>query len=139
VFRSLKRQWRNFKRARPGRRFQGRYNAGRKARKGGSWRLKFERFFRVLAALVLLVVGVIFVFTPGPGLLFFFIAGGLLSTESILVARFLDWTEIRSRAGWAWTLRHWKRLHLSGKIALGVVALFGVISCGYVMYRLAAR
>lgn len=98
---ALKRRWTDLKRGTPGRRFQDRYRRAAEARARGG----LSRILRVSAAAVAIVIGVVLVFLPGPAVVFFFIAGALLASESLHVARALDWTELKLRAVWSW----WKR------------------------------
>ncbi len=121
---------------RAGRRFQDRYEAGREARKDARWGRRARRVLRLLVALGAIVVGVFLTVLPGPAILFFFIAGGLLASESWYVARMLDWSEVRLRTGWDWGQRHWGKLPAVGKIVLaGLAACMGA-GCAYASYRL---
>ena len=118
-----------------GRRFQDRYAAAREARKDGSWRRRARRVLRLLVALVAFVIGVFLMVLPGPAILFFLIAGGLLAAESIYVARLLDWGEIKLRAGWVWL----QRLSRAGKFALtGLVVCLGT-GLAYASFRMLMR
>jgi hypothetical protein len=46
---------------------------------------------------ILVLAGVLLMVIPGPGLLLFFFGLGVIGTESLLVARFMDWSEVRAR------------------------------------------
>jgi len=98
-------QWRELKRGRPGHRFQERYE---RARRGdvATW----ERVLFLVAAVILVLLGVFFAIFPGPALPFFFVGGGLLASESRTVARFMDWSEVGVRQWATWGRRRWKRL-----------------------------
>lgn len=99
----------------PGRRFRNRYRSHRRSRSSKSlWR----RLQRILLAVVALAIGVVLVFIPGPAILFFFMAGALLASDWLWMARTLDWLEVRLRAGWRRAQRWWKRLPWAGRIAL---------------------
>jgi hypothetical protein len=119
---AFKRQWQGLLRAPPGRRFQNRHANARKMRaETPLW----WRALRMVFALVIVAVGMVFVFIPGPAILFFAIAGALLATESRPIACGLDWTELRLRAVWIWGRRHWRTLGLVGRTAVTVLALVG--------------
>lgn len=138
MFNPLKKQWQTLKRGRPGERFVKRYEAGKKAKKQVGAGFKLLRFARILVALGAVVVGIILVFIPGPAILFFLIAASLLAAESIAIARFLDWAEVKLRAAFSWLAHHWQRLHLAGKIGISALAASGAGGCAYAAYRLMA-
>ena len=127
--------WQTVQHDHAGRRFQDRYEAAREARKDGSWRRRAVRVFRLLVALVAFVIGVFLMVLPGPAILFFLIAGGLLAAESIYVARLLDWSEVKLRAGWAWV----QRLSQVGKFVLAGLVVFLGTGLAYASYRLLTR
>jgi len=90
----LRQRWREFKRARPGHRFQERYERNQQARSGrSSWTL----YLKPVAGIVLLVAGVVFCLIPGPGLPLLLVGAGLLAGVSRRVALALDWLEVRIR------------------------------------------
>jgi hypothetical protein len=97
------------------------------------------RFLRLLVALGSIVVGIVLTVIPGPAILFFLIAGSLLSTESLFVARWLDWSELKLRAGWSWSQRHWRKLSRGGKIALEAGAFCAAVALGFASWFLIAR
>ena len=138
MFNPLKKQWQTLKLAQPGKRFAQRYKAGQEARKRAGPGFKLLRFVRIVIALGSIAVGIVLVFIPGPAILFFLIAGSLLAAESMTIARFLDWVEVELRKGFSWSTRHWRRLHLIGKIALSALAATGAGGCAYAAYRLMA-
>ncbi len=134
----LKKQWYSLVRGKPGRRFRSRYDAGKKAKNDASLGFKLFRLLRFVIALGAAAIGVILVFVPGPAVLFFLLAGSLLATESLSIARFLDWTEVKLRAVFGSARRQWHRLHLAGKIAITGLAATGASGCAYAAYRLVA-
>jgi len=135
----LKKQWETLKRGRPGERFAARYHAGQKTKKDTGLGFKVFRVVRILIALGAIVVGIILVFIPGPAILFFLIAASLLAAESLTIARFLDWSELKLRALFHWVTRHWRKLHFVGKIAISSLAVTGAGGCAYVAYQLMVR
>lgn len=60
-------------------------------------------------AFVAFAVGVVLAFIPGPAVLFFFLAGALLSTQSRYVAEALDKLEVWGRKAFASIRAWWRR------------------------------
>ncbi len=127
---SLKRQWETLKDGRPGQRFQARYEAAQKAREG-----RMTRIFRIIVALGAVLIGIVLIFIPGPAILFFLVAAGLMAAESLTVARLLDRIDVRTELAWKWIKLHWKKLHVVGKIVLSGLVLIGAGGCVYAAYR----
>ena len=107
------------KRSPPGHRFQNKYNAAHRSGAGNSVGV---RILRIGLAVVSFVVGVVFVFLPGPGIVFFALTGVLLAPESRRLAVGLDWTELKLRALLGGVKRTWKK---SGWFARSGVILVG--------------
>lgn len=129
-------QWESLKRSVPGRRFKDRYERHRKINRG---RNVGGRIARGLIAACLIVLGFVFMFIPGPAIVFYLFAGALLATDSRAVAKLLDAAEVKARLGVRWLLRSWKKLPAFGKIAAGIFAL-GLSSASMLLaYRLVAR
>lgn len=106
MFARIKRSVRQLRGDAPGERFQRRYDRARKAGGPEGW----ERVVLIVLAVVATAIGIVLVFIPGPAILFFFIAGGLLATESRKLAKALDWSELKTRALCGWLLRRvWGR------------------------------
>jgi len=94
------------------------------------------RILRVALAVVAIALGVVFVFLPGPGVVFFALAGALLAPESRLLAAALDWTELKIRAGLAWAKRIWKKLGwFARSLAILVAMLLAIPVVLAVWYR----
>lgn len=110
----LKRRVKHEMRGRPGRRFQDRYERARKKQEAS----KYRRILNIALALVLAAVGVVLVFIPGPAVVFFFLAGGLAASESRLVARAMDWLEVKVRTVVGGLRRRWSRISRGGRAAL---------------------
>jgi hypothetical protein len=133
---SIKQDWRTLTHGRAGSRFEDRYAATRKSRSDASWGQRGRRVFRLAVALIAMAIGAILMFVPGPAIPFFFLAGALLATESLTIARVLDWSEVRLRALWRWGKGHWGNTPHWGR-ALLVVAAIGLSAAStYVSYRL---
>ena len=94
----LKTLWQRFRTARPGHRFQTIYHERHKPTTGGH----FSRYIlNIAGGVALVIVGLILVPAPGPGLLIVALGGALLAREFLVVARLLDGVEIK--------LRNWMR------------------------------
>jgi hypothetical protein len=136
MFDRFKTQWEQLKASRPGHRFRDRYERNQKSHNGPK---VFWRVVRVAAATGLIALGVVFVFIPGPAILFFALAGALLSTDSLPVAKLLDWIEVHARRIGAKVRRVWRRL---SPVARFAVAALGVcVSAGTTLlfYRVMAN
>lgn len=81
----LKNRWRAFRAGSPGTRFQRRYRRQRE-RSGGLLR----KIVMVVVGCVLILLGIVMLVLPGPGVLVMLIGAGLLAEESLLAARVLD-------------------------------------------------
>jgi hypothetical protein len=99
-----------------------------------SWRI-----VRIGLAILLVVAGVIFCFIPGPGLPLIFIGAGLLANHSLVVARALDWTDLKIRKA-ARSAKNWW-LHASTFARYAVVILAALLAggTGYGAYEVIFR
>jgi hypothetical protein len=132
----LREDWRKLKRGRPGHRFQDRYEQARHdAAKCGI----AKRIGLMIAAAVLIVVGLFFAVVPGPAVPFFFVAGALLASESRAIARAMDWIEVRVRKVLAWAKRRWRQLPVAARVAVCVVGVMCSATSAYLMYRFIYR
>ncbi len=129
----LKRQWDVLKRGQPGRRFVERY---RTAQRKENRPTLVTRIVRFTVATLAIALGLVFAVIPGPAILFFALAGALLASESEVVARFLDWSEVKIRAVVRWAKRIWKRLPMAGKVAVVIVGAAGSAGVTLVSYRM---
>lgn len=132
---ALKHYFRTLQRGRPGERFQERYARAKRARHGRSTK---GRIARLVLGVLALLVGAVLMVIPGPGLPFIFLGGGLLATESLVVARGMDWLEVRFRAISRWARARWARLPLWGKIVVGAAIVTGGAAGTWMFYRLLA-
>jgi hypothetical protein len=136
---ALTREWNALKSGSAGHRFQSRYVAAQKSRKNASGVKHVLRVVRWLVAIVAIAIGVVLVFIPGPAILFFFIAGGILASESKLIARFLDWMELKIRSFSKWGVRTWKGLSLVAKAAIVAIALAIAAGAAFGCYQLVMK
>lgn len=131
MIRSLKNHWSALKRSKPGRRFQDRYDRRKKEGSKSPWR----RVANLALALLSLAIGIVLVVIPGPAILFFFISGSLLATESRTIAAGLDRLELIVRAAWLQTRRFWRRLSKGGKATVIAFAVLLMGAALHVSYR----
>jgi hypothetical protein len=125
--------WRDIKRGRPGRRFQERYErARRNERKTGA----AQRIFFLVAGLVALAIGGLLAVFPGPAIPFFFLAGALLATESRILAKGMDWAEVRLRKLGAWGKKRWQRLPQPARVVLVILGAGCSAASAYFSFRL---
>ncbi|MBA8888928.1 hypothetical protein FHW12_003164 [Dokdonella fugitiva] len=98
MFRTLKARWHAFLAVPRGQRFQAHHQRAHRGDTPG-----WVRVAVIVAALVLIVLGLAMIVLPGPGLLVMLAGAVLLAEESVLVARFMDRLDLvamRVVAGW---------------------------------------
>lgn len=83
---------RNVLRGAPGRRFSALYRLRRQRRR------RWLRALGVVSGGLLMLLGVLLVPTPGPGLLALLLGAGLIASESLAFAQALDRLELRVRS-----------------------------------------
>lgn len=125
--------WREIKRGRPGHRFQARY--ARTQRRKRPARIAHRIIFLIAGVLALAIGGLLAVF-PGPAIPFFFLGGALLATESRVMARLMDWSELRLRAVAAWAAKRWRRLPGFARILLVILGAGCSAASAYLAFRL---
>jgi uncharacterized protein (TIGR02611 family) len=119
--------WRDFKEATPGRRFQDRYR--RRRNQGHSL---ISKVLSLVAGVVLFVIGFILLPAPGPGFLVIFLGAGMIGEESKLAARALDRAELRLYSVGRRGLRFWRSASLAVKALLVVFAAGAAASIAFV-------
>lgn len=129
---TFKQHFRELQHGRPGKRFQLRYEKARKARHGRS---APGRIVRLVLGFAAIGVGLVLLVIPGPGIPFIFIGGGLLATESLVVAKAMDWLEVKGRAVAHWLESHWEKLPLWGKIVTVALLVSVAAAAAYVAYQ----
>ena len=93
MFTRLRKQWQHMKRARPGRRFQARYEHRRRQRANPLWKPLY-----LIVGTALFLLGLVLLVAPGPGFLVIFVGGAMIAEESLLLARAFDALELKLRA-----------------------------------------
>lgn len=116
---TFKEHWRELRAGKPGRRFQDHYRHEKEESRTGG---RGGRLWRLGLGILLVGVGLVLLLIPGPGLPFVFLGGGLLAAESLVVARIMDWLELRVRGVLRWAKVRWRRLPGWGKIAVSLMA-----------------
>jgi hypothetical protein len=127
-----KRSWQLFMSSKPGDRFQVRYYYHKQTHHGRS---SLSRIVNIVVGSALVIFSAFFGWAPGPGMLTFVIGLSMLGSEFLVVARFLDWAEVRLRklahfVGVVW------RSSIIGKALIVLVAVTLVAAFGYVIYVL---
>jgi hypothetical protein len=97
MMQSLKREWREFLKSKPGRRFHEVHE--RRQKKRGN-RQGWKKGALIAAGWVLILVGTLLLALPGPGLLVLAAGLMLLASESLSMARFLDWADKKGHEWW---------------------------------------
>ena len=92
MFAGLRKQWASFRKDPPGSRFRLRYERRRHHRRGPMVRIAWS----IIGATVV-VIGMVLMPAPGPGIPVVLLGGAILAEESLYVARALDWCELRLR------------------------------------------
>lgn len=136
---TLQQRWRGLTAGQPGRRFEDRYAAARKARRSGSWGHRLTRLLLLVVALGALVVGLVLAFIPGPAVVFFFLAATLLAAESRGLARLLDWGEVKLRIVWKAARRQWAEIPGWGRVVLMILGAGISAASAYFSYQLVAN
>lgn len=122
---TIRKHWHDFKTRPPGRRFQ---DIHRKARANKAVRKQGITKAAIIGGGVLLtLVGIFFLAVPGPGLLVIAIGLILIASESITMARFLDWLEVKVRALIDRLINFWRRSSTGQRVA---VSCLGVLVAG---------
>lgn len=91
---------------------------------------------KIAGALVAIAIGVVEIFFPGPAILFLFVGGALLATESHAVARFMDRLEVGCRRAFRAAQGGWRRLSGRQRALLVATVLFAAGVVIYFLYRL---
>ena len=116
-----KRNWKEFKKASPGERFERMY----RRRKAAS---PAVRMGMIAAGILLIVGGVVLLAIPGPGLLVIAFGGALLAEQFLFVARALDRLEIFLRRLHRRALAFWKKASIAVRAA--VVGSAALVAAG---------
>lgn len=132
----FKSQWQALKASRPGHRFRDRYERHQRSHNAAK---HFWRVVRVFAAAGFVAIGALFVVIPGPAIVFFFVAGALLATDSLPMAKALDWCEVHLRKIGSKVRRVWRRLSLGARVAVATLGVALSATGTLLFYRFVAN
>ena len=131
MLKSLRKSWKQFFDAEPGRRFQERY---RRRRQEGESAL--SRAFWVVLGVVVFAAGIFFLPAPGPGTLILLVGAGLIAQEFHAAAKAMDWVEVRVRRLLRPLGKLWRRAPLPVKVLIVLVEVGAALAVGYLFNRL---
>jgi hypothetical protein len=132
---SLSKKWHALSSGTPGRRFKDRYHRSHRGSKKSN---VLARVIRFSIAGVAAAIGVLLTVIPGPAIPFYFLAGALVATDWLWMAKVLDWVELRMRRVFTRIRRLWNRLPTAGKVALAIAGGCLSLASTYLTYRLFA-
>jgi Putative transmembrane protein (PGPGW) len=133
----IKEDWRLFKASRPGYRFRDHYRRHRRRsrlrrsrlRSPGQGRFDFRKVLFIVVGIAIAITSIVLGPLPGPGLGTFLLGLIILASELRIVARFLDWAEMklrrpvrRAKGTWA-SLPRWERILIGVGLWIGGVTL----------------
>ena len=130
----IKEDWRLFKASKPGYRFRDHYRRHRRRsrqRSPSQGRFDLRKVLFIVVGTAITITSIVLGPLPGPGLGTFLLGLVILASELQLVARFLDWAEVKirrpaRRAKDAWArLSRWARILIGAGLWIGGVA-FGL-------------
>lgn len=90
----LRRRWQKIKAIPPGKRFQERYYRRQNKREQRS---QLKKIVLMLFGVAIILFGMFLWFVPGPGWLTIFVGAAIIAGESLIIARLLDWLEVKLR------------------------------------------
>jgi uncharacterized protein (TIGR02611 family) len=124
----VKENWQQFRKSKPGHRFQDRYDHRQKATQG-QWNI--GKLFNIVGGIAIALAGLFLVPLPGPGWVIIFVGLGLLGREFLPVARSLDWVEVRLRGLAQQAKAIWMRSSIPMKILITLIILGCAAAIGY--------
>lgn len=130
---ALKKRWRSFKSSAPGKRFQLVYHE-RQKRRDEPW----KKWVAAGLGGILCLTGLFLLPAPGPGSLVLIGGLALIAGESLVTARFLDWSEVRLRKLVRWAMKRWRRMSVAAKAAgvtVVVLVTLGLATGAWLWWR----
>ena len=128
----IKEDWRLFKAGKPGYRFRDHYRRHRRSSRQRSpkqGRFNFRKVLFIVVGVAIAITSIVLGPLPGPGLGTFLLGLVILASELRIVARFLDWAEVKLRrparrvkGAWA-SLPRWARILIGAGLWIGGVTL----------------
>lgn len=129
---SLEKRWRALSAGTPGRRFRERYYRNQKNPKK-NW---MGRLVRILFAAVVLVGASVLTVVPGPAIPLFFLAGALIASDWLWMAKIMDRVEVFLRKIFKPIGKFWLHLPVYGRVLLALVTTTLSITASITIYRL---
>lgn len=132
----LKRQWGEIRMGKPGHRFRAQFERNERAKAGKSF---LRRWMMLFVAAMVLMIGIVLLFIPGPGIPFVILGASMLAEQFRPAANALDSLEVQlrkmARRGRGWW--HQSSISTKGASALLVVATIGSVGYGafHVVFR----
>ena len=127
------RHWRTFREIDEGHRYQSRYHFHqRRRRKGLVWR--YWRPFSLLCSPMLIIMGFLFIPTPGPSYIIIALGLWLLAGESLLLARLFDRVGARLGRSGRWIRGVWRSSPAAVKVLLVLASAASLAYGGYTLF-----
>lgn len=129
---SLAQQWRSLSSGTPGHRFRDRYHRNQK-NKQQHWSGRFVRF---LLAAVIFAGALALTVIPGPATPLFFVAGALIASDWLWMAKVMDRVEVFLRKIFKPIGKFWHKLPVYGRVLLAIATTSISITASITVYRL---
>jgi uncharacterized membrane protein YbaN (DUF454 family) len=130
MLKSLKQSWHRFQADSPGRRFKQQFRRWRE-----SGRTRLTKVLFIAAGVLLMAIGILLLFIPGPGIPTILLGALLLAQQSWPLAKALDRTEVRLRNRLMRSWRSWRAFLQARKLLLVAVALFVIGLVGFAAFN----
>ena len=128
-----KEEWRRFLgQSAPGRRFRNRY---RRRQQAGRDRSAPRRACYVAFGIAIAIGSLVLAPLPGPGWVTFFVGLGMIASDVLHVARFLDRVEVRLRGALRLAKGMWDKLAFRGRVLVTLMISLGVVASAYGAYH----
>ena len=133
VLQNSKEEWRQFLgQSAPGCRFRNRY---RRRQQAGRDRSAPRRACYVAFGIAIAIGSLVLAPLPGPGWVTFFVGLGMIASEVLHVARFLDRVEVRLRGALRLAKGMWDKLAFRGRVLVTLMISLGVVASAYGAYH----
>ena len=127
------RHWRTFREIDEGHRYQSPYYFHqRRRRRGLVWR--YWRPFSLLCSPILIIMGFVFIPTPGPSYIIIALGLWLLAGESLLLARLFDRVGARLGRSGRWIRDVWRSSPAAVKVLIVLAFAASLAYGGYTLY-----
>jgi hypothetical protein len=127
------RHWRTFREIDEGHRYQSRYYFHqRRRRRGLVWR--YWRPFSLLCSPILIIMGFVFIPTPGPSYIIIALGLWLLAGESLLLARLFDRVGARLGRSGRWIRGVWRSSPAAVKVLIVLAFAASLAYGGYTLF-----